>query len=89
MTESNEILVGKKPLSKYVLAVVTQFNNGNEKVVVKARGRMISKAVDCVQMLKNKFIKDLKIDDIKIGTEILNKEGKETPVSYIEIHVSQ
>ncbi|RLI16035.1 RNA-binding protein, partial [Candidatus Bathyarchaeota archaeon] len=32
----NEILVGKKPLMSYVLAVITQFSNGADKVVIKA-----------------------------------------------------
>jgi len=43
----NVIYVGKKPAMNYVLAVVTQFNNGAKKVTIKARGNTISRAVGC------------------------------------------
>jgi len=45
--DENTIFVGNKPPMSYVLAVVTQFNTGgSEDVVIKARGRAISRAVD-------------------------------------------
>ena len=44
--EENVIYVGNKPPMSYVLAVVTQFNSGSTEVVIKARGRAISRAVD-------------------------------------------
>ncbi|MGA1848651.1 MAG: RNA-binding protein, partial [Thermoplasmatota archaeon] len=37
--EDNTVFIGRKPSMNYVLAVVTQFNAGAEKVTVKARGR--------------------------------------------------
>ena len=89
MAES-EILVGKKPLMSYVLAVVTQFSDGATDVVVKARGKTISKAVDVVQIVKNKFAKDAKIGPVKIGTEEVEaKEGGKINVSTIEIPISK
>ncbi|MDP3565017.1 MAG: RNA-binding protein, partial [Methanoregula sp.] len=38
----NTVFVGNKPVMNYVLAVVTQFNNGAEEVAIKARGKAIS-----------------------------------------------
>jgi len=89
MTE-NEILIGKKPLMSYVLAVITQFSNGAEKVVIKARGKTISKAVDVAQIVKNKFAKDAEIGPIKIDTEEVDaKEGGKINISTIEIPISK
>jgi len=86
----NEILVGKKPLMSYVLAVVTQFSDGTSSVTVKARGKTISKAVDIAQIVKNKFAKDAKIGPVNIGTEEVEaKEGGKINVSTIEIPISK
>jgi len=89
-TKENEILIGKKPLMSYVLAVVTQFTNGEGEVVVKARGKTISKAVDVVQIVKNKFAKDATIGPIEINTdEVEAKEGGKINVSTIEIPIKK
>lgn len=83
-SDDNVIYIGKKPTMSYVLAVMTQFD-GNDEVVVKARGRSISRAVDVVEAVKNKFIKDVK-HDVTIGTEeVEDNEGKKLNVSTIEI----
>jgi DNA-binding protein len=86
-TDENVIYVGKKPPMSYVLAVVTQFNaSGSDEVVIKARGRSISTAVDTAEIVRNRFMKDAKLADIKIGTEsITNEEGRTSNVSSIEI----
>ncbi|MCW4027100.1 MAG: hypothetical protein NWE76_06425, partial [Candidatus Bathyarchaeota archaeon] len=42
----NTVLIGRKPVMNYVIACLTFFNNNADKVVVKARGRAISRAVD-------------------------------------------
>ena len=86
-TDENTIFVGNKPPMSYVLAVVTQFQRGiSEEVVIKARGRAISRAVDTAEIVRNRFIKDAKLKDIKIGTEsITNEEGRTSNVSLIEI----
>lgn len=81
----NTILVGKKPPMAYVLAAVTQFGDGQEEVHIKARGRCISNAVDVSQIVKNKFIKDVKIANVDIGTEVIEAEGKQMNVSTIDI----
>ena len=86
----NTIYVGNKPSMSYVLAVVTQFQStGSDEVIIKARGRSISRAVDTAEIVRNRFIKDAKIKDIKIGTEsITNEEGRSSNVSSIEIYLS-
>ncbi len=85
-TDENVIYVGKKPPMSYVLAVVTQFNSGSTEVVIKARGRSKSTAVDTAEIVRNRFVTDAELKDVKIGTEsITNEEGRTSNVSSIEI----
>ena len=84
--KDNVVFIGKKPSMAYVLAVVTQFGEGQKEVHLKARGRAFSKAVDVSEIVKNKFVQDLKVMDIKIGTEVIEGENKERiNVSTIEM----
>ncbi len=85
--EDNAVLVGNKPAMSYVLAVVTQFNEkGHKEVVIKARGKAISRAVDVAEIVRNRFLPDVKVKDIKIATDTLNSEnGQEVNVSSITI----
>jgi DNA-binding protein len=88
-SDENTIYVGNKPPMSYVLAVVTQFNGGSDEVVIKARGRAISRAVDTAEITRNRFVTNAKVKDIKIGTEsITNEEGRNSNVSSIEISLS-
>jgi len=86
-TDDNVIYVGNKPPMSYVLAVVTQFNtSGSDEVILKARGRAISRAVDTAEIVRNRFVTDATIKEIKIGTEsITNEEGRTSNVSSMEI----
>ena len=89
-SEENVIYVGSKPPMSYVLAIVTQFNSGSNDVIVKARGRAISRAVDAAEITRNRFVTDAKIKEIRIGTEaITNEEGRTSNVSSIEITLSK
>jgi len=87
--KDNIIFIGIKPFMNYVTGVVMQFKNkGQEEVIVSARGKFISKAVDVVEVAKRTFLKeeDIKIKDIKISSEQFeNREGKRIHVSAIEI----
>jgi DNA-binding protein len=66
--DENVIYVGRKPPMSYVLAVVTQFNgNGSKDVILKARGRSISTAVDTAEIVRNRFMKNAKVKEIIIG----------------------
>lgn len=86
----NVILVGKKPVMNYVLATLTQLNEGAKEVTVKARGKAISRAVDVVEIVRNRFVPGLKLKSIKIDTEELeSQDGKKVNVSTIEITVEK
>ncbi|MEF8878828.1 MAG: DNA-binding protein Alba [Candidatus Thermoplasmatota archaeon] len=87
--EENIIYVGNKPPMSYVLAVVTQFNGGSDEVIIKARGRAISRAVDTAEITRNRFVTEAQLKDITIGTEsVTNEEGKTSNVSSIEISLT-
>ena len=88
--DENVIYVGNKPPMSYVLAVITQFNtSGSDEVIIKARGRAISRAVDAAEITRNRFVTDAKVKDIKIGTEALtNEDGRTSNVSSIEIYLT-
>jgi DNA-binding protein len=87
MREDNVIYVGNKAVMNYVLAVITQFNEECTEVIIKARGRAISKAVDTAEVVRNKFLTDVKIKDIKIDTEELEGERGSVSVSSMEIYL--
>ena len=90
MGDDNTVFIGKKPTMNYVLAVVTQFNAGHNEVVIKARGRAISRAVDVAEIVRHRFVMDASIKDIKIDTEVLEREeGNTANVSSIEISLSK
>ncbi len=87
MSRSNTVFIGRKPVLNYVLACMTLFKSGQEEVRVKARGRSISTAVDVVEVTRNRFMPDLKVGEISIGTEELTSPDRQGPtnVSAIEI----
>jgi DNA-binding protein len=85
---SNVIFIGKKSPMVYAVAALMQINTSTEGVVLKARGRSITTAVDTIEILKRRFLgRQLEIKEIKIGTEVLPpREGlRERNVSTIEI----
>lgn len=85
----NLVIMGMKPLMNYVVACLTLFNSGAETVIIRARGKHINKAVDMVELLTRVFLKDAKIKNINLGTDILTREdGKKANVSIIEITLS-
>ncbi len=87
--EEGTVFVGNKPRMNYVSAVITQFLGGTKKVRIKARGRFISKAVDVVEAIRNKFMPTVKVESINIDTEELEREGKKVRVSTIDILLTQ
>lgn len=87
--DDNVVFVGKKPTMSYVLAVITQFSEGAKEVHIKARGRSISRAVDVVEVVRNRFINDMK-HGIEIGTEKITGENNiELNVSTIDIKLTK
>ncbi|MEM2971600.1 MAG: DNA-binding protein Alba [Candidatus Bathyarchaeia archaeon] len=86
----NIVLVGKKPVMNYVVACLTFFNAGSKKVIVKARGRAISRAVDTVELLRRAFVKDVQLQEINISTEeVTRSEGQKANVSALEITLTR
>ena len=84
----NSIFIGGKPFMNYVTAVVMQFTTKNsEEVVIKARGKFISRAVDVAEVACKRFLESkIEIIDINIDSEEFeNKEGKQVRVSTMEI----
>jgi DNA-binding protein len=85
MSLENTVFIGRKPILNYCTAVLEVLRNNN-KVVMKARGTAISTAVDVAEVTKNRFLNNLKVDSIEIGTEKLtNDEGRPRNVSTITI----
>lgn len=84
------VLIGKKPTMNYVIACLTLFNSGKQTITVRARGLVISHAVDTVELLRRAFIKDLKVQKIIIGSqEFQNASGFLSNVSTIDIQISK
>ncbi len=70
----------------YCLAVLTSLKNEGSSVMLKARGRAISTAVDVAEVTKNRFMESLTVENIEIGTEELeSSEGRMRNVSTITI----
>jgi len=85
MLKDNTVFVGNKPVMNYVLAVVTQFNNGASEVAIKARGKAISRAVDTAEIALNRFLEHVAKKEIFTSTEIIDTDSGKTNVSSIEI----
>ena len=86
----NVVFVGRKPTMSYVLAVITQFNNGMKDVHIKARGRSISRAVDVSEIVRNRFLGDVKIKGITTGTEErVVEDGNKINVYTIEVTLTK
>ncbi len=80
------ILVGSKNVMSYVLACVTLFNKGATEVAIRARGRLISRAVDVAEITRNRFLTDVDVKDIQIGTTTVQTDkGSDLNVSTIDI----
>ena len=87
-SSDNSIFIGSKPFMNYVTAIVMQFTTKNaSEVLVKARGKFISRAVDVVEVASKRFLDEtINPKEIKINSEeFTNNEGKKVRVSTIEI----
>ena len=90
--KDNNIFVGGKPFMNYVTGVVMQFTTKNaDEVIVKARGKFISRAVDISEVATKRFLTgQAELKEVKIDSEEFeNKEGKQVRVSTIEIVLSR
>jgi DNA-binding protein len=90
MVEDSIVFIGKKPFMNYVTGVVMQFNSGCKKVTIKARGKYISRAVDVAEVVRNRFVQDVKLNGIKISSEEFDgEEGRKIRISTIEIALAK
>jgi DNA-binding protein len=91
--DENVVFIGNKPFMNYVTGVVMQFTTkGSKEVVVKARGKFISRAVDVAEVATKRFLEghNVEVKDIQIDSEEFeNKEGKKVNVSTIEITLAK
>jgi DNA-binding protein len=85
--QSNEVRVGKKPVMNYVLATLTLLNQGVDRIEIKARGRAISKAVDTVEIVRNRFLPgQVRVAEIRIGSQtVTSADGRQSRISTIDI----
>jgi len=92
LSENNAVLVGTKPVMNYVLACITVFHGGAKEVNVKARGRSISRAIDVVEVVRRRFLPDVRVKSVGIGTDRLasrDEGAQQTNVSTIEIIIER
>ncbi len=92
MADDNSIFIGGKPFMNYVTGVVMQFTTKNaDEVIVKARGKFISRAVDVSEVAAKRFlVGQVKIKEVRIDSEEFeNKEGRQVRVSTIEVVLSR
>jgi len=87
------VFVGNKPPMSYVMAVMTALSSGAiTEITLKARGRAITTAVDVAEITSNRFMKDLAVTSVGIGTEEMPaREGdnRSRNVSIIEIKLAK
>ena len=92
MADDNSIFIGNKPFMNYVTGVVMQFTTQQaSEVIVKARGKFISRAVDVAEVAAKRFLENsVSVHDIRINSEeFTNNEGRNVRVSTIEISLKK
>jgi len=83
MSEANTVLIGKKPTMNYVLACITFFHSGAKEVNIKARGKAISRAIDVAEVVRRKFLPNVKVKAITIGTDQVQPQDEEAQLSNV------
>jgi DNA-binding protein len=92
MADDNSIFIGDKPFMNYVTGVVMQFTTQQaSEVIIKARGKFISRAVDVAEVSAKRFLENsVSVQDIRINSEeFTNNEGRNVRVSTIEISLKK
>lgn len=89
--DTNIIFVGSKPLVNYVRGVITQFNRKNaSEVIIKSRGKFISKAVDIAEIAKRSLEENkVYIKGVSIASETFETEGRRTNISTMDITLAK
>jgi DNA-binding protein len=91
--EPEVVFIGSKPPMSYVMAIITALSSDDiTEITLKARGRAITTAVDVAEITCNRFIKDLRVTAIGIGTEEMPaREGdnRSRNVSTLDIKLAK
>ncbi|MFH1210338.1 MAG: DNA-binding protein Alba [archaeon] len=90
--EDHSVFIGGKPFMNYVTGVVMQFTTQNAKeVIIKARGKFISRAIDVTEVVRKRFLENqIDLKDIQVDSEEFeNKEGRHVRVSTIELTLAK
>jgi DNA-binding protein len=85
----DSVFIGSKPVMSYVTAIMMHFSGGMNNLTVKARGNAISRAVDVVEVSRRRFLNNLTVGDITIGTDVLGEGGDVRNVSTMEINLKK
>lgn len=86
MIEDRTIYIGNKPTMTYVLVTAARFKEGDPMVIIKGRGKFISKAVDVSLIVKDRFVPDVQIQNVGIVTEVMSTDqNRSSNVSSIQI----
>jgi len=90
MNETSIIYVGQKPMMNYVLAAGKRLAEGGSSVLIQARGKSISKAVDVALITVDRSKGEVRMGDIGISTEVLpGADGDPLNVSSIRISLTR
>ncbi len=81
----NVVIVGKKPVSDYVLSIILLFNQGHDTVVIRAKGDAISKAVDVYNALKARLADSIELESVNIDSQEVGRRL----IPMIEIRVKR
>ena len=77
-----------KPVLNYVTACITLFNNGEKRIKLRARGRAINVAVEVVQLLRSRFMRDVVIESANIDRDVVvGKDGTSFKVAVLELEL--
>ena len=86
--DDHVVFIGGKPFMNYVTGVVMQFTTqGADEVVIKGRGKFITRCVDVAEVAAKRFlVGQIKVEDVRLDSEgFKNREGRDVRVSTIEI----
>ena len=85
-TNDNIIFVGNKAPMSYVVAVLTEFEKSS-KVIIKSRGKAISKSVEIAEIVRRKYLKDVEVIEINIDTETIIDKNTNKPLDIPSIEI--
>lgn len=84
------VLIGKKPVVNYMLALIEVFNSSpSAEVKVKARGKAICKAVDVISAVKARYFTNLYVKSFSADYEEVDTgNGNKVRLPAVEITVA-